>query len=220
MNYLLKRHGFKFFELVLVAASLIIAITVIRNSTNFFPKAYSKSTLTHTFKSGWNLVSIPFREYSAEGLCANYNFEEVARWNGETWERYSCIDLGPANFTITPYKAFFVKQLSDSYPVTFMGKQERFSFKMTPGWNSFYVAAKFQNYKLASDLCSKSPQQGFEITQVARWVFNEWNIHTCGVPFNDFPIMKGENYFLKTSVPGSTDSTEGTNPSMMLVTPE
>jgi len=219
MNYLLRSHGFKFFELVLVTASLIIAITVVRNSTNFLPKAFSNSTSTFTLKSGWNLISVPFREYSAESLCTNYNFEEVARWVGGKWERRNCAGSDSVNFTIAPFKAFFVKEPYDGYSATFSGKQNKYNFTMASGWNSFYAASNFQKYKLASDLCTSSPDKKFAVAEVARWVFNDWNIHTCGVPFNDFPIIKGGSYFVKANAPAS-GSTEGTMPSIMLVTPE
>ncbi|MBC8422412.1 MAG: S8 family serine peptidase, partial [Chloroflexi bacterium] len=67
------------------------------------------------------------------------------------------------------------------------------------GWNHISLPLEPLTSYTAEDMCDEIISQGGDVAEIDRWYASGWDGHICGLPFNDFPIELGSDYFIKSS---------------------
>lgn len=94
MNYLFGKSRMRLFELTLISAALILAVSIIKGAVNFAPKANLES---FTLKSGWTswVTDETNRYQQASDVCMyspdpNFKVLQVSREAYGGWNTYYC----------------------------------------------------------------------------------------------------------------------------------
>jgi len=53
----------------------------------------------------------------------------------------------------------------------------------------------------AASACQEMHSQWGTVEEIDRYTISGWQGHICGLPFNDFPLVPGEGYFVRSSFP-------------------
>ena len=67
------------------------------------------------------------------------------------------------------------------------------------GWNHISLPLDPVTPYTAESVCSEIISQGGNVAEIDRWYTSGWDGHICGLPFNDFAIELGADYFIKSS---------------------
>ncbi|MBC8422411.1 MAG: fibronectin type III domain-containing protein [Chloroflexi bacterium] len=67
------------------------------------------------------------------------------------------------------------------------------------GWNHISLPLAPLTPYTAEGVCDEIISQAGDVTEIDRWYAGGWDGHICGLPFNDFPIELGSDYFIKSS---------------------
>jgi hypothetical protein len=160
-----------------------------------------------TLKGGWTLISLPVQPTSpltASDVISNINSQLgagtatlVQRWNGSGWETYDPTVPPSPNFSIDLGKAYFVKTTIggtwsvEGTPVNGM------TLTYDAGFSG--VGVPFGSYTAASLVAALGPS----VKNVRRWDGSQWVTYLVGMPFNNFSIVSGQGYFIKSDLAGS-----------------
>lgn len=165
-------------------------------------------TITFNLKQGWNLIAFPVvpatqetagsigRSINDQGGLAN----RVMRWDGSGWQTH-LVGQPFGDFPIEEKEGYFI--LCDSAstwhiegePVT------EITHTLHLGWN--LVSVPFDQVFSAETLGESMNHQGGRVNRVMRWDGSGWQTHLVGMPFGNFPIRKGEGFFVKTDGPSA-----------------
>ena len=67
------------------------------------------------------------------------------------------------------------------------------------GWNHISLPLEPLTPYTAEDACREINDQGGDAIEIDRWYAGGWDGHICGLPFNDFPVELGSDYFIKSN---------------------
>jgi len=206
MDFLFKNNKFRFFEVILITAAIIISIFVIQTKTNTTSSASEKNETSFIISPGWNLVSPSFStSMTAKSFCKEFSqITSVVKWESQSWKEYACKNPVIANFPILANNGYFIRV---DVPETIIwkdrGKLLKPGFKFEEGWNVTGIVPSLTGYKNADDICLKSPNPNFKILEINRWYNGGWNAHVCEYPFNNFSLEDNKAYFIKAVLVGS-----------------
>jgi hypothetical protein len=97
-----------------------------------------------------------------------------------------------------------VGNISEPYPA-YAGNW-LWSMSFQPGWNHISLPLEPVASITAESLCDKIASQGGSVTEIDRWHNAGWDGHICGLPFNDFDVVLGQSYFIKSDGVSSWNS--------------
>lgn len=124
------------------------------------------------------------------------------RWSGRNWQAY-VPGGGGADFQIGAGEAYFVKARSASNFVAPASAGTGFkSVRVDKGWDMLGVPAckdGTQSCYTASALAAAINAQGGGVAEIDRWENGAWKAHLVGYSFNDFPIIVGQGYFVRST---------------------
>ena len=166
---------------------------------------------TINLNSGWNKIALPLvptMPYSAESICNELTSQggtvaEIDRWEAAGWSGHIC-GLPFNDFLLQLAAGYFVKaNASSSSSIEAPPVTTAQSFNLQIGWNS--ISVPHTDGYTAETLCDDIITQGISNIdlEIDRWHNGGWQGHPCGLPFNQFPIERGQGYFIKTSSPGT-----------------
>ncbi len=69
------------------------------------------------------------------------------------------------------------------------------------GWNHVALPLFPSVPYTAEGACGEINDQGGDVVEVDRWHAAGWDGHICGLPFNDFAVEMGSDYFIKGNAP-------------------
>jgi hypothetical protein len=154
--------------------------------------------------AGWNMVG-PGRDvgYTASALCSAIGasgpmpVEVDALVNGG-WLSHRC-GLPFNDFPILPGEGYFVR-VEEPTVWCQNGPPIPAPAEMTldSGWSAISLP-EWANDSSAESLCAEISNQGGTPVEVDLFVDGGWVSHVCGLPFNDFPIVPGEGYLVKSA---------------------
>ncbi len=67
------------------------------------------------------------------------------------------------------------------------------------GWNHISLPLDPVTPYTAEGVCDEIISQGGDMAEIDRWYASGWDGHICGLPFNNFAIELGADYFIKSS---------------------
>ena len=67
------------------------------------------------------------------------------------------------------------------------------------GWNHISLPLVPVTPYTAEGVCDEINRQGGDVVEIDRWYAGGWDGHICGLPFNDFDIELGSDYFIKSN---------------------
>ncbi|MCB0115666.1 MAG: trypsin-like serine protease, partial [Caldilineaceae bacterium] len=188
--------------------------------------AISLQRVGRPLNTGWNLVALPVQtvgRYDAQRLCAQMKQDiasgapvEIVTWADGQWSGYIC-GVDANNFDLQTDAAYFVRHngpglldLSGVPPTPVS------DFSTGVGWNGINGAA--WNAATAAALCASvvSPQVAVEVN---RWFAAGWDGHICAEGFNNFSVIQGDGYFIKTETSAAAADLDA-NPPMASRLPE
>lgn len=153
--------------------------------------------------SGWNLFSLGLqavKTYDAERLCVEAAERgtapaEIVRWMAGGWDSHVCgmdtnhfpVDLGEAYFLRTGNAGIWTLY---GTPV-----ETGVPLALESGWNG--VSVPHSDTYDAEGLCAEI-ERSATATEINRWYAGGWDGHICALPFNNFSIVPGDGYFVKT----------------------
>ncbi len=164
-------------------------------------------SLVIAINSGTTALSFPYSSFTASTLIAAINGQggtayEVNRWSGRNWQAY-VPGGGGADFQIGAGEAYFVKARSASNFVAPASAGTGFkSVRVDKGWDMLGVPAckdGTQSCYTASALAAAINAQGGGVAEIDRWENGAWKAHLVGYSFNDFPIIVGQGYFVRST---------------------
>jgi hypothetical protein len=154
--------------------------------------------------TGWTMVG-PALEFdgSAEDLCDAITNDcggpaEVDRWVNGGWEGHIC-GLPFNDFSILPGEGYFVRSECPSLwcqDGAVIASPLRIDLFL--GWNSVSLPL-WAVEGTAESVCQEIEVQGGDAVEIDRFVNGGWVGHICGLPFNDFPVVPGEGYFIRVA---------------------
>ncbi len=127
---------------------------------------------------------------------------EVDKWTGRNWQAY-VPGAGGNDFQIAGGESFFVKARSASNFVApaSAGTTVK-TIRLDKGWDMLGVPAcknGSQSCFTAASLAASINAQGGGIAEIDRWVNGSWQSYLVGYSFNDFPIIVGAGYFVRST---------------------
>jgi hypothetical protein len=69
---------------------------------------------------------------------------------------------------------------------------------MQTGWNHIALPLEPLVPYTAQDVCHEINSQGGNALEIDRWHNGGWEGHICGLPFNNFDLVLGASYFIKS----------------------
>ncbi|MGB0384969.1 MAG: fibronectin type III domain-containing protein [Ardenticatenaceae bacterium] len=73
------------------------------------------------------------------------------------------------------------------------------SISLQAGWNHTSLSLEPLVGYSAQTLCDQINEQGGDAVEIDRWHNGGWEGHVCGLPFNDFDLVLGESYFIRSN---------------------
>ena len=67
------------------------------------------------------------------------------------------------------------------------------------GWNHISLPLEPLIPYTAEGVCDEINDQGGDVAEIDRWYASGWDGHICGLPFNDFDIELGSDYFIRSN---------------------
>ena len=67
------------------------------------------------------------------------------------------------------------------------------------GWNHISLPLVPLTPYTAEGVCDEINSQGGDVAEIDRWYASGWDGHICGLPFNDFAIELGSDYFIRSN---------------------
>ena len=67
------------------------------------------------------------------------------------------------------------------------------------GWNHISLPLDPLTSYTAEGVCIEINSQGGDVAEIDRWYASGWDGHICGLPFNDFAIELGSDYFIRSN---------------------
>ncbi|MBC8249799.1 MAG: hypothetical protein H8E90_08990, partial [Anaerolineales bacterium] len=66
------------------------------------------------------------------------------------------------------------------------------------GWNHISLPLAPLTPYTAEGVCTEINSQGGDVAEIDRWYASGWAGHICGLPFNDFDVELGSDYFIRS----------------------
>ncbi len=164
-------------------------------------------SLAISVNAGTTALSLPYTFYTASTLIAAINGQggtvyEVNKWNGRNWQAY-VPGAGGSDFQIAGGEAYFVKSKSASiFIAAAKAGTSPATVRVDKGWDMLGVPAckdGSQSCYTASSLAAAVNAQGGGIAEIDRWQNGSWSAFLVGYTFNDYPIIVGQGYFIRTT---------------------
>ena len=67
------------------------------------------------------------------------------------------------------------------------------------GWNHISLPLDPVTSYTAEGMCNEINSQGGDVAEIDRWYASGWDGHICGLPFNDFDVELGSDYFIRSN---------------------
>ncbi len=165
-----------------------------------------KGTLSIQINAGSNALSLPYSAYKPSSLIVSINAQgggviEVLRWNGKAWQSFKPggggdfdIEGGTGYIVITSAPSTWVVALNIGNPIT--------KIKAQKGWDMFGVPICHDgslSCYTASSLAAAINTHGGAVAELDRMVNGSWSAYFVGYGFNDFPIVVGQGYVLRST---------------------
>lgn len=158
---------------------------------------------------GWTAFSVagvPVSSLPLDSFFADTNATMVAFFGGGRWKVDLPLPTQGSNLLETGkgYMAYSLQQSAFEYtgvPVP------NFNHTLERGWNLIGVP-KASGLMTASDLIAAIAATGGDCRAVARWDREGWQIHSVGLPFNDFVVNPDEALFIYVTATWSGEITE------------
>ncbi|MBC8422466.1 MAG: right-handed parallel beta-helix repeat-containing protein, partial [Chloroflexi bacterium] len=84
-------------------------------------------------------------------------------------------------------------------PTIYLSHTVIWEISLQVGWNHVSLPLDPLTSYTAEGVCDEIISQGGDVTEIDRWYASGWDGHICGLPFNDFAIELGADYFIKSS---------------------
>lgn len=178
------------------------------------PETTVTSTVTPTgttpldlsLQVGWNLIGLALETgHSASSLLKAVDEQgghavEIDRWRQGGWTVH-LKGLPLNDFPLNVGEGYFLRT-DEASILHLLGKPplEPIEMKLEAGW-SLLSLPQGTTIERASDLASQISAQGGDCQEIDQWYAGGWRVHKAGLPFNDFPIVPGEGYFVRCEVP-------------------
>ncbi|MBI3742213.1 MAG: hypothetical protein HY257_10735, partial [Chloroflexi bacterium] len=165
------------------------------------------SSIVIAISAGTTAISLPYTAYTASTLIAAMNANggtvyEVDKWNGRNWQAY-VPGAGGNDFQIAGGDSYFVKAKSASnWSAPASAGTLVKTVRVDKGWDMLGVPAckdGTQSCFTAASLATSINGQGGGVAEIDRWVNGSWQAYLVGYSFNDFPIIVGQGYFIRTT---------------------
>jgi hypothetical protein len=106
------------------------------------------------------------------------------------------------DFSLTLGSGYFVRgNAASTWSIEGWAVTTPISLSLQIGWNS--IGLPHSDGYTAESLCNEIIAEGVSAVEIDRWYAAGWDGHICGLPFNDFPIERGEGYFVKAGSAGT-----------------
>ncbi|MBC8263949.1 MAG: fibronectin type III domain-containing protein [Anaerolineales bacterium] len=77
--------------------------------------------------------------------------------------------------------------------------REEVDIPLQVGWNHISLPLDPLAPYTAEGVCSEINSQGGDVAEIDRWYASGWDGHICGLPFNDFDVELGSDYFIRSN---------------------
>ncbi len=146
---------------------------------------------------------------NASGLCGKMldvgapSSPEVHSFVGGAWEGHHC-GVPVNDFNIDVSRSYFVRSelptrwCEEGTPVF-----SPLAVSLAGTWNPISIPDWADGAYTAASACQEINAQGGTAVEIDRYVNGAWQGHVCGFPFDDFPLVPGEGYFVR-SISAST----------------
>ncbi len=166
-----------------------------------------RNTIVVAINVGNNAIALPGSAYRASSLLDAINVQggnayEVNRWTGRTWQAYN-IAGGTEDFAIEPGLGYMVKAKSASaFRVRIDPAQVFQQVQVKKGWDFIGVPTckdGSQSCYTAASLVAAINADGGGAAEIDRWVNGAWSSYLAGYSQNDFPIIVGQAYYVRST---------------------
>jgi hypothetical protein len=83
-------------------------------------------------------------------------------------------------------------------PPIILGDVRSHDVPLQMGWNHVSLPLDPVTSCTAEKVCSEIISQGGDVAEIDRWYTGGWDGHVCSLPFNDFAIELGADYFIRS----------------------
>ncbi len=146
---------------------------------------------------------------NASGLCGKMldvgapSSPEVHSFVGSAWEGHLC-GVPVNDFNIDVSRSYFVRsELPTRWCEEGTTVFSPLAVNLAGSWNPISLPDWADGAYTAASACQEINAQGGTAVEVDRYVNGAWQGHVCGFPFDDFPLVPGEGYFVR-SISAST----------------
>lgn len=162
---------------------------------------------TISISAGNNLIGISVDKgsgYKVSNLAEDLNRTQkdtvtsISRWYNGAWQTH-IVNFPANNFDIKPGEGYLVKGKQPAQINISGNLATSTSLTIGPGWNSISFPTVSSSISSAKKLLEQLNKQGIEIHSLARWKDGKWDSYTNRVSANDFPIISGEGYYLRSN---------------------
>ncbi len=183
------------------------ATRVAPTTTPIAPPPPSAGFIVIAINPGNTALALPSSDYKASSLIDAINAQggsvyEINKWTGRVWEPYVAAGSG-ADFAIQAGVGYMLKAKNAS---AFRVKPDPMrAFKQVQvkkGWDFIGVPIckdGTQSCITASSLAAAINAQGGGVAEIDRWVNGAWNSYLIGYSQNDFPIISGQGYYIRST---------------------
>lgn len=156
------------------------------------------------FNSGWNLISLPLvpvTPLNAETALQAINAQggvcsEIVQWLNGGWNSH-ILGLPFGQFPIVMGEGYFVKcTQSSTWTLDGSPLSNAETLNLVSGWNLVGIPNPVGSLS-AHDIIDGINSQGGACTEITHWVNGGWESYILNLPFNDFPILPSEGYFVR-----------------------
>ncbi len=146
---------------------------------------------------------------NASGLCGKMlnvgstSSPEVHNSVGGAWEGHLC-GVPVNDFNIDVSRAYFVRSRRPTrWCEEGTAVFSPLAVSLAGAWNPISLPDWADGTYTAASVCQEVNSQGGTAVEIDRYVNGGWQGHVCGLPFDDFPLIPGEGYFVR-SISAST----------------
>ncbi|MBI3536305.1 MAG: CAP domain-containing protein [Chloroflexi bacterium] len=166
-----------------------------------------RNTIVIAINAGNTALALPSSSYRASTLIAAINAQggsayEVNRWTGRTWEAYAPSG-GASDYNIEPGSGYMIKARAASiFRVGIDPAQQFKQVQVRKGWD--FIGAPLcangtQSCYTALTLATTINAQGGGVAEIDRWENGGWKAYLIGYSQNDFPIIVGQGYYIRST---------------------
>jgi|GEM_PF-2090303 len=169
------------------------------------------TTIAIQINAGTNALSLPYTAYTASSLIAAINAQggsvtEVQQWSGRAWVSFKP-GTGAQDFSIDGGVGYVVKaNAASTWNAPLRAGAPAAGVNLEKGWDTLGVLPckdGSPSCYTASSLAAAINASGGGVAEIDRWVNGSWSAYMVGYTFNDFPIVLGQGYFVRSTKPAS-----------------